>query len=299
MIYTVTISPAIDYVMHLNKMTAGATNRSASEEYYFGGKGINVSVMLRNLGIESVALGFVAGFTGKALEEGLAGQGIKTDFVHLDKGITRINVKIKSDQETEINGQGAIPEMKDFDVLADKLEHLQSGDILVISGTIPKRLPDDTYDRLLTVASDKDVMAVVDTSGELLLSTLRHRPFLIKPNIDELKDLFGSDIEPLEGAQKLHAAGARNVIVSLGGKGAMLLAENGEAHYCGVPSGKVLNTVGSGDSMVAGFLAGYTETGDYQKALELGGAAGSATAFTPGLAARETIDRCLSEIVNQ
>ena len=161
MIYTLTISPAIDYVMHLDKMTAGATNRSGSEEYYFGGKGINVSVMLKNLGIESVALGFVAGFTGRALEEGLAEQGVRTDFVHLNKGITRINVKIKSDLETEINGQGAIPEIKDFDALADRLEKLESGDILVISGSIPRGLPGDTYDRLLTVASDKEVMIML------------------------------------------------------------------------------------------------------------------------------------------
>jgi 1-phosphofructokinase len=300
MIYTITISPAIDYIMRLDHMEAGATNRSNHEEYYFGGKGINVSVMLKHMGIESIALGFVAGFTGKALEEGLHEQGIRTDFVHLAKGITRINVKLKSELETEINGQGALPEMSDFHALARKLEKLEDGDILIISGSIPKALPKDTYGNLLGTISGKDILTVVDTSGELLTNILAYRPFLVKPNIDELHELFGEDIAPLEGARKLQVAGARNVIVSLGAKGAMLLSEKGKDYYCGVPSsGKMLNTVGSGDSMVAGFIAGFQRTKDYQEALDLGGAAGSATAYSPGLADKETIDACLAEIKNE
>ena len=295
MIYTVTISPAIDYIVHLDSMVMGATNRSRQEEYYFGGKGINVSVMLQHLGMPSVALGFVAGFTGEALEKGLHDQNIATDFVHLGTGITRINVKIKSTQETEINGQGAIPEEKDFLLLIDKLTKMRKGDILVISGSIPNGLPADTYDRLLSTAEMQGALPVVDTNGELLLSTLKHRPFLIKPNRDELIDLFG-EITPLEGAERLHAMGARNVIISLGREGAMLLVEDGRIYRCGVPSGSAINTVGSGDSMVAGFIAGYSTTQNYQHALNLGGAAGSATAFTPGLADRDSIEACLAEL---
>lgn len=295
MIYTVTISPAIDYIVHLDSMVMGATNRSRQEEYYFGGKGINVSVMLQHLGVPNVALGFVAGFTGEALEKGLHDQNIATDFVHLGTGITRINVKIKSTQKTEINGQGAIPEEKDFLLLIDKLTKMRKGDILVISGSIPNGLPADTYDRLLSTAEMQGALPVVDTNGELLLSTLKHRPFLIKPNRDELIDLFG-EITPLEGAERLHAMGARNVIISLGREGAMLLAEDGRIYRCGVPSGSAINTVGSGDSMVAGFIAGYSTTQNYQHALNLGGAAGSATAFTPGLADRDSIEACLAEL---
>ena len=296
MIYTLTISPAIDYVMHTGHIISGSTNRSSKEEYYWGGKGINVSVMLKHLGIKSTALGFIAGFTGRALEEGLNDQGIFTDFVHLENGMTRINVKIKADEETEINGQGAIPGISDFNRLADKLSLLSEGDILVISGTIPNGLPVDTYAKILELFTVKNILAAVDTSGDFLLNTLKHKPFLIKPNIDELKEIFGDTIEPLDGARKLHTAGARNVIVSMGAKGAILLAENGSDYYCGVPCGEMLNTVGAGDSMIAGFLAGYEETHDYRHALNLSVAAGSATAFTPGLAIKSTIDDCLTEI---
>lgn len=296
MIYTITISPAIDYVMHLSSMESGATNRSSQEEYYFGGKGINVSTILNQLGIENVALGFVAGFTGKALEEGLHEQGIKTDFIHLSNGITRINVKIKSGIETEINGQGAIPDESEFDLLADKLKTLSPNDKLILSGNVPKGLPDDTYDRLLTVSSSSNINSIVDTSGKLLLSTLKHHPFLIKPNLDELKALMGESIEPLSGARKLQSLGARNVIVSLGSKGAVLLSEDGKDYFCEPPEGNVLNTVGSGDSMVAGFVAGYEMTDDYGYAFHLASAAGAATAFSPGLATRDRIFECLKAI---
>ena len=184
MIYTLTISPAIDYIMHLEDMIPGATNRSQQEEYYFGGKGINVSVMLQNMGIPSKALGFVAGFTGDALEKGLQEMGVNTDFIHLKEGITRINVKIKSGLETEINGQGARPTEEDFAQLEEQFRQMTSDDMLIISGSIPKGLPEDTYDKLLEIAAERGVTPVVDTNGELLLNTLKHRPFLIKPNHD-------------------------------------------------------------------------------------------------------------------
>lgn len=296
MIYTITISPAIDYVVHLEELIPGATNRSEKEEYYFGGKGINVSIILKELGIDSKALGFVSGFTGYALEDGLREEGIHTDFVHLASGITRINIKIKSAEETEINGQGAIASKEDFDKLVEKLSKLAKDDILVLSGSIPAALPQDTYTRLLGIVNQKEVLVILDAAGELLLSALPQRPFLVKPNIDELKDLFGEEVRPLEGAKRLQVLGARNVIVSLGSKGAVLLTEEGDIHTCGTCNGQVLNTVGSGDSMVAGFVAGYVKSKDYQYALELGSAAGSATALSPGLAKREEIENCLKEL---
>ena len=296
MIYTLTISPAIDYVKHISCMQAGATNRSSKEEYYLGGKGINVTSVLEQLDVKSVALGFVAGFTGKALEDGLHEQGIKTDFVHLANGITRINVKIKSGIETEINGQGPIPSESEFDMLADKLNALSPGDTLILSGNIPNGLPDDTYDKLLIIVSSGNIRIIVDTSGKLLLSTLKYHPFLIKPNLDELKAIMGEGIEPLSGARKLQSLGARNVIVSLGSEGAVLLSEDGKDYFCKPPEGKVLNTVGSGDSMVAGFVAGYEMTGDCGYAFHLGSAASAATAFSPGLAKHDKIFECLKAI---
>lgn len=296
MIYTLTISPAIDYVVHLDRMEAGATNRTTGEEYYFGGKGINVSSVLKELGMESVALGFVSGFTGLALEDGLREQGIQTDFIHLDKGITRINVKIKSGEETEINSQGAIPTEADFDLLAEKLKKLQESDILILSGSIPKALPQDTYSRLLETTFGKGIHVIVDATGKLLLDTLKYRPFLIKPNIDELRDLLGEDIAPEEGARQLQKQGARNVIVSMGKEGAMLLAEDGRIYRSGICSGEVKNTVGAGDSMVAGFACGYAKTRDYQYALDLGSAAGSATALSKGLAEKEQIQTCFKKL---
>ena len=296
MIYTLTISPAIDYVMHVDELIPGATNRSQQEEYYFGGIGINVSVILQNLGLPSKALGFTAGFTGKALEEGLHEQGVDTDFIHLKDGITRINVKLKAGLETEINGQGARPTDEDLRLLEERFEKMGEGDMIIISGSIPKGLPEDTYEKLLTIAVSRGATPVVDTNGQLLVNTLKHKPFLIKPNHDELKDLFGEDITPIEGARKLQEMGARNVIISLGKEGAVMLSEDGGEYSCGIAKGKVLNTVGSGDSMVAGFIAGYEQSHDYQHALNMGGAAGSATAFTPGLASREMIESCLAQL---
>lgn len=296
MIYTVTISPAIDYVVHLDRLQKGATNRSTGEEYFLGGKGINVSQILKELGMESIVLGFVNGFTGKALENGLHQGKIKTDFIYPKQGITRINVKIKAGEETEINGQGTIADESDLKMLYDKLRKLQDGDVLIISGNIPAAVPQDTYSRLLEAVKEKDVLCIVDTNGAALMDVLKYHPFLIKPNMDELRDVFGEKISAEEGVEKLQKAGARNVIVSMGGDGAMLKAENGTLYTSGVCRGKMINSVGAGDSMVAGFVAGYLEKKDYQYALDLGSAAGAATAFSPGLAVRQQIYDCMDEL---
>lgn len=294
MIYTITISPAIDYVVHLDELVNGVTNRSTRESYFYGGKGINVSRVLKEMDVKSKALGFVGGFTGKELETGLSEIGICTDFIHLKKGNTRINVKIKCKEETEINCQGAIPDDEEMGQLFTKLQKLKEDDVLVLSGSIPKALPQDTYNRLLSSIDGRGVHSVVDATGQLLLGALEFKPFLIKPNTDELKELFGEEITPEEGAKRLQEKGAKNVIVSMGKDGAILLAEDGKFYRSGVCKGTMKNTVGAGDSMVAGFVTGYLHTKDYQYALDLGSAAGSATALSPGLATGKEIKDCLA-----
>lgn len=293
MIYTVTLNPSIDYVVHVGRLVAGMTNRTDGEEYYFGGKGINVSHVLAELGLDSTALGFVAGFTGEAIERGTRESGIKTDFIHLKGGVSRINVKIKSDEETEINGQGPHIDDEAFAAFMEKTEQILPGDTLILSGSIPKTVPDDVYERILARIDGRGVRIVVDATKKLLANALRYRPFLIKPNRQEISELFGAEVKDEETtlfyAKKLQEMGAQNVLVSLGGDGAMLLDEFGAVHKEGVIRGKVVNTVGSGDSMVAGFVAGYVKTGDYGYALRLGSACGNATAFLPGLATKEKI----------
>ncbi|MGN0733931.1 MAG: 1-phosphofructokinase [Emergencia sp.] len=293
MIYTVTFSPAIDYVVYMDELKQGVTNRTVGEDYYFGGKGINVSTVLNELGIKNTALGFVSGFTGDALENGLKEKGIKTDFVHLEEGITRINIKIKTSQETEINAQGpAIPEDKIRELL-EKLSRLKKGDFLVISGNVPNTLPDDIYETIINILQGKEIEYVVDATGELLENVLKYKPFFVKPNKAELEELVGFDIEGDEalrrGAGVLQSKGARNVIVSLGEEGAYLLCENGDEYSMKMPRQKVKNTVGAGDSLVAGFLAGYENYGDMRIALKLGVAAGTATACSEDLATRNEI----------
>ncbi len=301
MIYTVTFNPAIDYVVHTDDMQVGAVNRSRQEEVYFGGKGINVSVVLHELGLASKALGFVAGFTGEAIEQGLRADGIETDFIHLEKGFSRINVKIKSGEETELNGQGPeIPEDK-LRQLFDQLEQVQDGDTIILAGSIPASLPADVYEQILRHLSGKQVRAVVDATRDLLVNVLKYKPFLIKPNNFELGEIFGVPLkddvdEIVRYAGKLQEMGARNVLVSMAGDGAVLLDENGGVHACGVCKGTVKNSVGAGDSMVAGFVAGC-ETGDYDYALKLGTATGGATAFSEGLAKKELIDKLLQQLV--
>lgn len=301
MIYTVTFNPAIDYVVHTDDMQVGAVNRSRQEEVYFGGKGINVSVVLHELGFASKALGFVAGFTGEAIEQGLRADGIETDFIHLEKGFSRINVKIKSGEETELNGQGPeIPEDK-LRQLFDQLERVQDGDTIILAGSIPASLPADVYEQILRHLSVKQVRAVVDATRDLLVNVLKYKPFLIKPNNFELGEIFGVPLkddvdEIVRYAGNLQEMGARNVLVSMAGDGAVLLDENGGVHACGVCKGTVKNSVGAGDSMVAGFVAGC-ETGDYDYALKLGTATGGATAFSEGLAKKELIDELLQQLM--
>lgn len=293
MIYTVTFNPAIDYVVHMSdELLAGMTNRTLSEECYFGGKGINVSTVLKNLGYDSTALGFVAGFTGTAIEESVKKCGIGADFITLPEGISRINVKIKGKEETEINAQGpVIPEFA-INELFDKIRGLQDEDILILAGSIPSSLPSDIYERILALLEGKNVRTVVDATGDLLKNVLKYRPFLIKPNNHELGEMFGKTLTTIEEykeyAGKLRDMGARNVLISMAGDGALLLTEKGKACSMPAPKGTVRNSVGAGDSMVAGFIAGYLKSGSYEEALKMGTAAGSATAFSEDLA---TVDQ--------
>lgn len=299
MIYTVTFNPAVDYVVHVENMKNGSVNRSSCEEIYFGGKGINVSVVLNELGVSSVALGFVAGFTGQAIRDGIENIGVKTDFISLSLGNSRINIKIKSSQETEINGQGPFIDDKALDEFFRKLDMLKDNDILILAGSIPKSLPDDIYERILSRTADKNIRTVVDATNKLLLNTLKYKPFLIKPNNHELGEMFGVNISETDDivkyARKLRDMGAENVLVSMAEKGALLVDENNQVHICGVCRGNVKNSVGAGDSMVAGFVAG-SMNGDYEYALKLGTAAGGATAFSDGLAVKDKIFELLKQL---
>lgn len=307
MIYTVTFNPAIDYVMRMDTLLLGEINRSASEAIYYGGKGINVSMVLKELEISSVALGFVAGFTGLAIAEEVRKAGIETDFVLLKDGCSRINVKIKAGQETDINGQGPCITSEAMDEFFEKLERLEEGDTLILAGSIPASLPKDIYEKILDYIRDKRVRVVVDATGELLYRVLKYKPFLVKPNHYELGELFGVTIETGEDAEKyarkLQELGARNVLVSMSDKGAILVSEEGDTYFCGVCKGEIRNSVGAGDSMVAGFLAGLcgndfaeNESGavfqacNYEYALKLGTAAAGATVFSDGLAEKALIE---------
>lgn len=300
MIYTVTFNPALDYVVFLDGLQLGDINRSKRESIFYGGKGINVSTILNTLGMETTALGFVAGFTGKAIEEGLASQGIHTDFIHLPEGNSRINVKIKHGDETEINGQGPIITQEAIDALFEKLQTLGEDDILVLAGSIPNTLPEDIYEKILAALSGKGIRIAVDATKDLLLNVLKYHPFLIKPNNHELGEMFHTVCETKEDiehyARELQKMGARNVLISMAGDGAILITENGDSIQMGTPKGKVVNSVGAGDSMVAGFLAGYLKNGQYEEALKMGTAAGSATAFSEGLASYEMFSEMLKQL---
>ena len=293
MIYTVTFNPSLDYVVQVEHFQGDAVNRTSEEHVYPGGKGNNVAVIASNLGMKSRALGFKAGFTGAAMEQMLQEFGCDTDFIALEEGVTRINVKVKSDDEFEINGQGPrIPDEK-IRQLYEKLDALESGDVLVLSGSIPNTLPDDMYEQIMERLAGTDVRISVDATKDLLMNVLKYHPFLIKPNNHELGEMFGvtleSDDEIAEYARKLQEMGARNVLVSMAGDGAILVTEDGSVLKQLPPAGEVVNSVGAGDSMVAGFLAGYLKTGSYEEALKLGTAAGSATAFTSWLADAGTV----------
>ena len=285
MIYTVTFNPAIDYVAQLpGALQLGVINRNSAEAFQFGGKGINVSNVLTALGFDSTALGFIAGFTGDGLEKGLQEMGLDTRFIRVQQGMTRINVKIKAMEETEINGLGPVITQVDMDALYNQLDGLQPGDTLVLSGSIPACLPSDTYEAIMAHLQNRGIQIVVDATRELLVNVLKYHPFLIKPNNHELGEIFGkelpTDTEIVDCAKKLQDMGGRNILVSMAGDGALLLDEHGNCHRTGCPKGTVVNSVGAGDSMVAGFLAGWLQTRDYGYALKLGTAAGSATAFS-------------------
>lgn len=298
MIYTVTFNPAIDYMVQTDSLRLGAVNRALSEAIHFGGKGINVSLVLSALGIPSVALGFIAGFTGEAIAGGVEAMGVQTDFVRLSSGFSRINVKMKSDTETELNGQGPRIDSEALEALFAKLDALQDGDTLVLAGSIPGSLPQDIYETILARLTGRSLRVIADATGDLLLRVLPYHPFLIKPNHHELGELFGvqlgSDADIRFYAQKLQERGAQNVLVSMAGDGALLLDAQGSFHRCGACKGTVVGSVGAGDSMLAGFLAGIDRGYDY--ALKLGTAAGGATAFSEGLADWETIAALLSTL---
>ena len=292
MIYTVTLNPALDYVIQTNGFTVGAINRTTSEHLYFGGKGINVSWILKEMDTESTALGFTAGFTGAALESGLQEHGIRTDFVEAESGMTRINVKLHSGEETEINGTGPYISEQNFENLLSKVKQLKKGDLIILSGSIPSCMKEDTYERIVQ-ALPEGVLFAADAEKKLLLNVIKYRPFLIKPNHIELADLFNTQFHSEEDiivhARRLQEMGARNVLVSMAGEGAMLVAEDGNVYRRKAAKGTVVNSVGAGDSMTAGFTAGWLKTGDYAYALKLGTACGGATAFHSGLASAEEI----------
>ena len=300
MIYTVTFNPSLDYVIQVDDLTLGEVNRTTSEKIYPGGKGNNVSVILSNLGHKSKALGFKAGFTGEQMETMLEEFGCYTDFIPLEEGLTRINVKVKSNEESEINGQGPVITDTAIEALYQKLDKLTAGDVLVLAGSIPNTLPGDMYERIMERLQGKEIRIAVDATKDLLLNVLKFHPFLIKPNNHELGEMFGvvlkTDDEIVEYAKKLQVMGARNVLISMAGDGAILITETGEVHKIGVPKGTVVNSVGAGDSMVAGFTASYLKDHDYMEALKRGTATGSATAFSEGLATADKVEELYKQL---
>ena len=293
MIYTITFNPALDYIMVVPSCRNGEVNLTESEKIMAGGKGINVSIVLNNMGVENTALGFISGFTGGAIENILADMNCKTDFIKLDNGFSRINVKIKSDTETEINGQG--PDISDGAVkkLYEKLDSLNDGDTLVLAGSIPSSLSDSIYCEIMDYLKDKKLNIVVDATKDLLVNVLKYKPFLVKPNNHEIGEIFGVELktrsEVVPYAKKMQEMGAKNVLVSMAGEGAVFVGENGEVYESEAPKGKLVNSTGAGDSMVAGFLAGYMEKQDFMYALKMGLSAGSASAFSENLATKEEI----------
>lgn len=299
MIHTVTFNPSLDYIVRLDELVLGAINRVSYEQILPGGKGVNVSIVLGNLGHANRALGFAAGFTGVELEALLKEYGVTCDFIQVEAGMTRINLKAKAREETEINGIGPNIQPADIDALFGKLDELEAGDILVISGSIPSMLPDDMYERIMAHMEGRGVDIVVDATRDLLMRVLPYKPFFVKPNNHELGEIFGVTLETREEvvpyAQKMLELGARNVLVSMAGEGAVLVAEDGSVHEGPAPAGVLVNSVGAGDSMVAGFISGLIEfEGDYAKAFRCGVCTGSASAFSPNLATRAEVEDLLA-----
>lgn len=300
MIYTVTFNPSIDYIVSMENFSLGKTNRTTEEKMFPGGKGINVSTVLTNLGIANIALGFIAGFTGNEIKRLSQQRGILCDYISLPQGNNRINIKLKDYEGTEINGSGPdIPESKLRELIV-QLERLKDGDSLVLAGSIPSSVPSNIYQLILEELKSKNINIVVDATKELLMNALQFRPFLIKPNRHELEEAFDTTIENKEDAiryaRHLQRLGARNVIVSLSGDGAILVSEEGESFESEVPPGKLINAVGSGDSMIAGFLAGWENTGDYKNAFRMAVAAGSASAYSEELATKDEVIALLSHL---
>ena len=305
MIYTITFNPALDYITQVENFKIGEINRTKTETILPGGKGLNVSIVLKNLGIENTALGFVAGFTGKELIHKIESQGVKTDFVKVEKGITRINIKISSInennvEETALNGMGPQITKGDIEALFEKIRKMSTKDIVILSGSIPKNIDNNIYERICKQLHEKEITFIVDSTQELLMNVLKYHPFLIKPNKEELEETLNCKIltkeDIINAAKTLQKIGAQNVLVSLGKEGALLLTKNDKTYYAKALEGQVVNTVGSGDSMVAGFLAGYYQTQDYEYALKTGVAAGSATAFSIRLATKEDVDLLLKQL---
>lgn len=298
MIYTVTFNPSLDYIVTVENFKTGIVNRTAEEKLLPGGKGINVSAVLKNLGYPNTALGFIAGFTGREIQKMLLQMGVDTDFIEVLDGISRINVKLRSVQESEINGQGPEITGTDLEKLCQKLDRLKEEDILVLAGSIPDVMPGSVYVDIMKRLADKKLKVVVDATKELLVNVLEYRPFLIKPNKHELGEIFGVEIKEKEEivkyAGKLKERGARNVLVSMAGEGAVLLTEDGRVYFSEAPKGKLKNSVGAGDSMVAGFLAGYLETGEMKRAFQMGVCTGSASAFSEELATKEEVLQLLN-----
>ena len=294
MIYTVTFNPSLDYIVSVDDFKLGLTNRTSSELMLPGGKGINVSTVLMNLGIENTALGFTAGFVGKEIIRRLHEMGVKSEFIQISEGVSRINLKLKSIDGTEINGSGPVISPEDVEKLMEKLDKLGEGDVLFLAGSIPTSMPDDMYEQIMARLDGKGVMIVVDATKDLLVNVLKYHPFLVKPNNHELGEIFGVELKTRKDVipygKKLQEKGARNVLVSMAGDGAILITEEGEVHVTPCPKGEVKNSVGAGDSMVAGFITGYLRSnGDYNEALKMGTAAGSATAFSEDVATGEKI----------
>lgn len=299
MIYTLTVNPSIDYIVAVEDFKLGLTNRTSAEKLLPGGKGINVSQVLKNLGVENTALGFVAGFTGDALVRELERRGIKQEFIHIKNGMTRINVKLTSIDGTEINGQGPDISKEDMESLFLRLDQLEDGDVLFLAGSIPSTLPSDLYQKIMVRLEKKDILFVVDATRELLTNVLEYHPFLIKPNNHELGEIFGVELRTRESvvpyAKKLQEMGARNVLISMAGEGSVLVAEDGSIVSHEAPKGVLVNGVGAGDSMVAGFMAGYMKTKDYAYAYRMGASAGSASAFSEDLATEQEIKKVMRE----
>ncbi|GAA6382302.1 1-phosphofructokinase [Intestinibacter bartlettii] len=300
MIYTVTLNPSIDYVIKVDKLTTGNINRVNEEHVYPGGKGINVTRILKSLDNDNIALGFVSGFTGDYIINSLQELNLKSDFIKVKEGFTRINVKVKSEEETEINGQGPKISKEELNQFYKVIDKLVDGDILILSGSIPSCLDERLYESIMKKVEDRDIKVIVDATKNLLLNVLKYKPFLIKPNNHELAEMFNVELNSTEDvvfyARKLKEMGAQNVLISMGKDGALLVTEKDEVFASSVAKGEVVNSVGAGDSMVAGFIAGYLKSNSYEEALRLGAASGGATAFSSDLATREFIDKLVDEI---